>query len=258
LPTLTAGGHQLEYAWFNPSHRTPPQDAPVLVLLHEGLGSLAMWKDFPERIATATGCRTLVYSRQGYGKSDRLQQARGVDYMHAEALHVLPEILRQLEIDNPILIGHSDGASIALIHAGGAQQPVRALVLLAPHVFVEDLTVASIAEAKVAYQTTDLPARLGRYHDDVDNTFWGWNDIWLHPDFRHWNIEEYLPKVACPVLVVQGEDDEYGTMAQLDSIARQVRDVELLKLGQCKHSPHRDQPEQVVSAIRNFVDQVCR
>lgn len=217
-----------------------------------------MWKDFPAQVVHATGCKALVYSRYGYGKSDRLQDARKVDYMHVEALEVLPEVLRQLEIDNPVLVGHSDGASIALIHAGAARWPVCGLVLLAPHVFVEDLTVASIAQAKIAYRTTDLPARLGRYHDDPDNTFFGWNDIWLLPDFRHWNIEALLPRIACPILAIQGEDDEYGTMAQIDSIVRHVPDVDVLKLADCRHSPHRDQTEAVILAIRRFSERAAR
>jgi pimeloyl-ACP methyl ester carboxylesterase len=256
LPTLSVGRHRLEYDWFHPAHPSPNQDAPVLVFLHEGLGSLAMWKNFPAHIAAATGCRVLVYSRLGYGKSDRLQEPRKVDYMHVEALDVLPEFLRLLDIENPVLVGHSDGASIALIFAGAAQWPVRALILLAPHVLVEELTVTSIAQAKVAYQTTDLPAKLGRYHDDVDNTFRGWNDIWLHPDFRYWNIEEFLPCVRCPVLVIQGKQDEYGTMEQVERIVRQVADVEVLKLDACQHSPHRDQPDAVSHAITRFVERI--
>lgn len=259
MPILTAAGRQLEYQWFDPPHDTLRSDAPVLVFLHEGLGSLAMWKDFPARLAAATGCRALVYSRYGYGKSDRLQLAREVDYMHAEALTALPEVLLRLDIHNPVLIGHSDGASIALIHAGAAAWPVwpvRALVLLAPHVFVEDLTVASIAAAKDAYRTTDLPSKLGRYHDDVDNTFWGWNDIWLDPEFRHWNIEALLPRIACPVLAIQGQNDEYGTMAQLDRIARHIDDVTLVKLANCHHSPHRDQPLAVIEAVSDFVERL--
>lgn len=255
MPILIVG-HQLEYQWFDPPYDAVRPDAPVLVFLHEGLGSLAMWRDFPAQVAAATGCRALVYSRYGYGKSDRLQQARQVDYMHEEALHALPEVLHRLEIHNPVLIGHSDGASIALIHAGAAQWPVRALILLAPHVFVEDLTVASIAQAKIAYRTTDLPARLGRYHDDVDNTFWGWNDIWLHPEFLHWNIEEFLPRIDCPMMVIQGRQDEYGTMEQIDRISRQVSGAELLMLDDCRHSPHRDQPEEVGNAIARFVTEV--
>lgn len=256
MNTLSAGGHQLEYEWFIPSPELLRQDAPVLVFLHEGLGSLAMWKDFPAQVAQATGCRALVYSRHGYGRSECLQQARKVDFMHVEALEVLPEVLNRFDIDNPILVGHSDGASIALIHAGTARRPVRGLVLLAPHVFVEDLTVASIAEAKTAYQTTDLPDKLARYHDDPDNTFWGWNNIWLHPEFRHWNIEAFLPRIACPILAIQGEADEYGTMAQVDSIARHAADVDVLKLEGCRHSPHRDRPDEVMRAIQRFVESI--
>lgn len=253
MPFLIAAAHRLEFQWFDPPAATRRPDAPVIVLLHEGLGALSMWKGFPSRIAEATGCRTLAYSRYGYGKSDHLQRPRTVDYMHFEALTVLPALLHQLGIDAPILLGHSDGGSIALIHAGAAQWPVRALILLAPHVFVEDITVASITQAKVAYQTTDLPSRLARYHDDADNTFYGWNDIWLNPEFRHWNIEAYLANIACPVLAIQGQNDEYGTMAQLDRIARQIPAVEMLKLAHCRHSPHRDQPIAVDEAITDFV-----
>lgn len=252
---LTAGGHRLEYKRIDPGPRPgAAADAPVLVFLHEGLGSVALWKDFPERVSYATGCPTIVYSRYGYGKSDRLAEARGVDYMHREALEVLPQLLDALSIRNPILIGHSDGASIALIHSGAGSHPVRGLVLLAPHVFVEDITVESIAEAKVAFENTDLPAKLARYHDDAELTFRGWNDIWLHPDFRRWNIEEYLPEIRCPVLMIQGEDDQYGTAAQLKAIARQVNGpVETLMLPNCAHSPHVDQKKATIGKIAQFV-----
>ena len=251
----TVGGHRLEYGRIDPGPRPGAvADAPVLVFLHEGLGSVALWKDFPDRVSHATGCPTIVYSRYGYGKSDRLAGARGVDYMHREALEVLPQLLDALSIRNPILIGHSDGASIALIHAGAGSRPVRGLVLLAPHVFVEDITVKSIAEAKVAFGNTDLPAKLARYHDDAESTFRGWNDIWLHPDFRRWNIEEYLPGVNCPVLLIQGEDDQYGTAAQVKAIARQVNGpVEALMLPNCAHSPHLDQEQRTVEKIAHFV-----
>jgi len=255
---VTAGGHRLEYSRIDP---TPgpgaAADAPVLVFLHEGLGSVALWKDFPARVVQATGVPALVYSRYGYGKSDRLAGARGVDYMHREALEFLPELLDALSIRNPILIGHSDGASIALIHAGTGSRPVRGLVLLAPHVFVEDITVESIAGAKVAFENTDLPAKLARYHDDVESTFRGWNDIWLHPDFRRWNIEEYLPGVTCPVLLIQGADDQYGTAAQITAIARQVSGpVETLMLQNCAHSPHVDQRKATIETIAQFVERL--
>jgi pimeloyl-ACP methyl ester carboxylesterase len=249
------GGHRLEYSRIDPEpHPGAVADALVLVFLHEGLGSVALWKDFPERVSHATGCLTIVYSRYGHGKSERLAEARGVDYMHREALEVLPQLLDALSIRNPILIGHSDGASIALIHAGAGSRPVRGLVLLAPHVFVEDITVESIAEAKVAFENTDLAARLGRYHDHVESMFRGWNDIWLHPDFRRWNIEGYLPEIRCPVLMIQGEDDQYGTAAQVRAIARQVNGpFETLMLPNCAHSPHVDQKKATVGKIAHFV-----
>ncbi|HYL17627.1 MAG TPA: alpha/beta hydrolase [Burkholderiales bacterium] len=253
MPFLDAGGHRLEYEWIDAPSSSGSDDT-VLVLLHEGLGSVALWKDFPERLAAAAGREVLVYSRYGYGKSDRLAAARTVDYMHREALETLPQVLDALSIRSPVLVGHSDGASIALIHAGTGRRPVRAVVAMAPHVFVEDVTVTSIAQAKVTFETTDLPARLGRYHDDAVSTFRGWNDIWLHPDFQAWNIEEYLPRITVPVLVIQGEDDQYGTAAQVEAIARQVKGpVETLMLSRCAHSPHVDQREATLEAIARFV-----
>jgi pimeloyl-ACP methyl ester carboxylesterase len=205
-------------------------------------------------VADATGCRVLVYSRYGYGRSAPLQAPRGVDYMHREALEVLPELLDDLSIRAPILVGHSDGASIALIHAGASGRELRGVVAMAPHVFVEEVSITSIAAAKVAFETTDLPARLGRYHDDVASTFRGWNDIWLHPDFRGWNIEACLAAIRCPVLLIQGEDDEYGTLAQLDAIARQVpAGARSVALPRCRHSPHVDQKEATLAAIETFV-----
>lgn len=251
---LQAGGHRLEYQLLKPASVEPETDAPTLVFLHEGLGSVALWKRFPGQVAQAAGCPALVYSRYGYGKSDKLAAPREVDYMHREALDVLPEVLDQLGIENPVLIGHSDGASIALIHAGAGVRPVRGVVAMAPHVFVEDITVRSIAEAGEAYRNTDLPERLGRYHDHVDATFYGWNDIWLHPDFLRWNIENYLGGIRCPVLVIQGEDDQYGTMAQVHAIARQVSGpVETLMLPDCAHSPHQAQLDATRDAIVGFV-----
>jgi pimeloyl-ACP methyl ester carboxylesterase len=212
-----------------------------------------MWRDFPQKAAAATGCAAVVYSRYGYGQSDVLREARAVDYMHVEALQVLPQLLRTLDISDPVLVGHSDGGSIALIHAA-ANTATRGLVVMAPHVFVEDISVKSIAEAKTAFENTDLPQKLGRYHADAAKTFRGWNDIWLHPDFRSWNIEEVLPRVHCPVLAIQGFDDEYGTMAQLEAIAKQTGGpIELLRLADCRHSPHRDQPAVVIEAISRFI-----
>ncbi len=231
--------------------------APTLVFLHEGLGSLALWRDFPAKLAARTGAEALVYSRRGYGKSDRLAAPRKVDYMHDEALVVLPALLHELGIASPILIGHSDGASIALIHAGSGRWPVRALVLEAPHVLVEDVTVASIEQAKIAYRTTDLGKRLARYHDDPDHAFRGWNDIWLDPAFRAWTIERSLPGVRCPVLAIQGADDEYGTLAQLGAIERGVSGpFERLVLARCRHSPHRDQEAATLEAMARFIARI--
>lgn len=249
---VRAGGHRLE-CLLHPAHQL---NRPTLVFLHEGLGSVAMWRDFPARVAQATGCRSLVYSRYGYGQSDVLEAPFGTDYMHREARQVLPELLAALEIGAPVLVGHSDGGSIALIHAGSGH-PLAGLVVMAPHCFVEDLSIASIAAAKATALGTDLLQRLSRYHRDAAKTFWGWNDIWLHPDFRAWNIEAYLPSIRCPILAIQGEDDEYGSLAQIDAIAAQAlkaSDVSLLKLADCRHSAHKDQPEAVIRAIVEFLD----
>lgn len=230
--------------------------APELVFLHEGLGSISHWKDFPERVASATGCPVTVYSRYGAGNSDVLTENRSVRYMHDEGLASLPDLLSQLRIESPILIGHSDGASISLIYAG-EHNHLRGLVLLAPHVFVEDLSIASIAEAKTKFQTTNLSEKLSRHHRDAERTFWGWNNIWLHPDFRSWNIEEYLPRITCPTLIIQGLEDQYGTMAQVQAIAHQSGGpVEILTLSDCRHSPQRDQADATLTAITGFVSRI--
>ena len=230
---------------------------PTLVFLHEGLGSVASWRDFPRRVADVTGRPVLVYSRAGYGRSSRLASPRTPRYMHDEALITLPALLDALAISDPILIGHSDGASIALIHAGSGIRPVRAVVAMAPHVFVEALSISGIEKAKEAFERTDmrdLRARLGRYHADADAAFRGWNDVWLSPGFRDWNIEYSLPGIGCPLLLIQGRDDEYGTMAQLDAIERGVsRTTERVELDACGHSPQRDQPEATLAAIAGFV-----
>jgi pimeloyl-ACP methyl ester carboxylesterase len=252
MPFVNVASTRIEYVRVPAARR----GRPPLVFLHEGLGSVAMWKEFPERVARATGCGALVYSRLGYGQSDPITAPRPVRYMHDEALVVLPALLDALEVERPVLMGHSDGGSIALVHAGGSGRPVGGLVLLAPHVFVEDLSVASIAAARDAYGQ-GLREKLARYHADVDSAFRGWNDVWLHPDFRAWNIEEYLPRIDCPVLAIQGREDPYGTMAQLESIARHVpRGAEVLALEGCGHSAHRDHPEAVIEAIARFVARI--
>lgn len=250
MPFLSAGGHRLEY------ERSDGRE-PTLVFLHEGLGSIRQWREFPGRVAQATGCGALVYNRYGYGDSDVLTEPRvGVRFMHDEALVALPQLLCALGIEAPILVGHSDGASIALIHAG-AGHAVRALVLMAPHVFVEEICVRSIEQARQTFENTDLHERLGRYHRDPRRTFYLWNDVWLDPEFRRWNIEDYLPGVRAPLLAIQGEDDEYGTLAQLDAIRRRVPGrCELLTLPNCGHAPHRDQPDAVLAAVSRFIGEV--
>jgi len=252
MPFLTVASRRIDYERIDVARASRPS----LVFLHEGLGSVAMWRDFPARTAHATNCNAVIYSRYGYGNSEPLSAPRAVRYMHDEALVALPELLDRLAIDWPILVGHSDGGSIALIHAGAGVRPVSGVVTLAAHVLVEDLSIASIAAARLAYESTDLPAKLARYHADVDSAFRGWNRIWLDPAFRDWNIEEYLPSITCPVLAIQGEDDEYGTVEQMRRIGARVRDIELLELQDCRHSAHRDQPEAVIEAITRFVDRV--
>jgi pimeloyl-ACP methyl ester carboxylesterase len=245
---LDIGGERLEFKRIS-GH------APALVLLHEGLGSVAMWRDFPERLAETTGHAVFVYSRAGYGKSSPVALPRPTGYMHREALEVLPRVLDAAGISACVLVGHSDGGSIALIYAGGAgDNRAIGVVTMAAHAFNEELCVNSIAAAGRAYLETDLRQRLARYHLDVDNAFRGWNDVWLSREFLAWNIEEYLPGVAVPVLAMQGRDDEYGTERQVDAIVSQVKGrAEKLMLPKCKHSPHRDQPEATLKAIARFV-----
>ena len=248
---VRAGGRQLEYSHW----RVHASAGPTLVLLHEGLGSVAMWKGFPERLALHTGCDVFAYSRAGYGHSDKTHLPRVPGYMHPEALEVLPEVLDFLGVPAVVVLGHSDGASIALIHAGGRQhERIKALIVMAPHVFIERMCVEQIAQARSAYETGDLRARQAKYHADVDHVFWGWNDIWLQPDFLAWNIEAYLPKIRVPVLIIQGEQDEYGTLAQVHAVRDQIpghRDT--LILPDCRHSPHRDQPGATLEGINRFL-----
>ncbi len=245
-------GHRIEYEF------VPAGAAPVIVFLHEGLGSLTTWRDFPQSIARATACGTLAYSRHGHGRSDRLEAPRRVDFLHEEALQALPELLDGLGIEQPILLGHSDGGSIALIHAGGTGRLVAGLIVLAPHVMVENISISSIREAGRLFATTDLREKLARHHADPEATFRGWNEVWLGPAFRSWNIEAFLPRIACPVLAIQGEDDEYGTMEQIERIARLAPNAELLKLPHCGHAPHRDQPQAVIAAVASFVGGIRR
>jgi pimeloyl-ACP methyl ester carboxylesterase len=255
----------------NSLHSTP------IVFLHEGLGSVAMWRDFPQKLCQATGRAALVYSRRGYGQSDARHDLRGTgrlrpDYMHREALEVLPELLRLEGIQAPILLGHSDGGTIALLHA--SQFEAQACIVMAPHLFVEDISIAAITQAREAYETGDLRQRLAPYHADVDNAFWQWNDIWLSHDFRSFNIQAECKKIRCPLLAIQGYDDPYGSLAQIEALAADacpsaldfaikndtsrtpgVKSL-LLKLERCGHAPHRDQANSVIAGIQAFLFQV--
>ncbi|HLH40812.1 MAG TPA: alpha/beta hydrolase [Bryobacteraceae bacterium] len=241
-------GHRIEFQRIEVS-----RDAPVIVFLHEGLGSIALWRDFPERLARAAGYNALLYSRYGYGKSDPLAEARRPSYLHEEALAALPELLEKTGIERPVLFGHSDGASIALIFASAHR--ARAVIALAPHVFVEQMAVDGVAEIRRDYEQGSLREKLARYHDHPDSAFYGWNDIWLAPEFRLWCIEEELSRITIPVLAVQGYEDEYATMEQLDRMEQRIRRFQALKLDDCRHSPHRDQPEAVIGATRLFLQE---
>jgi pimeloyl-ACP methyl ester carboxylesterase len=224
--------------------------------MHEGLGCAGMWGAFPANLVQATGCGALIYSRYGYGGSAPCALPRPTSYMHDEALTVLPELLGTAGIREHVLFGHSDGGSIALIHAGGAPRPgLLGVAVEAPHVFIEDISVASIVAAGERFRGSDWPERLRRHHgDNLDYAFWGWQRAWVSAEFRDWNIEEYLPRIQVPVLAVQGADDEYGTMRQIGAIVAQAGGtVESLKLARCGHSPHRDRPDEMVARLAGFV-----
>ena len=224
------------------------------MFLHEGLGSVALWRDFPDRVCARTGRRGLIYSRYGNGFSDVLEDPRNVQYMHAEALEVLPELLEAFGLSRPILFGHSDGASIAIIYAAAHPSSVSGLILEAPHVFVEPLSVQSISEIGETYELGKLRERMARYHKDADRTFFGWNDIWLSQEFRDWDITSYLPRITAPALCIQGKDDEYGTLAQIDAIAGNVSStIDRLILDGCGHSPHRDRGGYVERAAADWI-----
>ncbi|HMN74565.1 MAG TPA: alpha/beta hydrolase [Burkholderiaceae bacterium] len=246
---------RIEHRWIAPQR----SGAPLVVFLHEGLGSLSMWKDFPQRICDAAQCRGLVYSRPGYGRSTPRppEVAWGLDFMHRQAHEVLPALFEALGVDTaahpPWLYGHSDGASITLLYAAQFPERIAGAIVLAPHIMVEDLSVASIEDARRAYLEADLRDRLARYHDDPDSAFWGWNRIWLHPPFRDWSIEREIETIACPLLAVQGLEDQYGTLEQIHGLARRVAQTELLELADCGHSPHRDQPDMLIAASTEFL-----
>lgn len=251
---IEAGGKRLEIA----CHGPPPDEAPTLVMLHEGLGCVALWRDVPARLAEATGWGVFAYSRQGYGDSDPADLPLPIDYMTREAVDVLPDVLDAIGVRGGVLLGHSDGASIAAIHAGTVQDArVHGVVLIAPHFFTEPDGLAAITAARAAYEGGDLRARLARYHRHVDCAFRGWNDSWLNPDFQVWNIEQVLDTLRVPVLAVQGDADPYGTLAQIEVIERRCpAPVRRLILPGCAHAPHLEAGAEVLTAIARFVDEV--
>ncbi|MGC4120265.1 MAG: alpha/beta hydrolase [Myxococcales bacterium] len=254
MSRVVAGGLSLEYR----EHPATRPERPALVLLHDGLGCAASWRDFPEKLAARTGCRTLVYSRPGYGKSDAYSTPRTRDYLQREAREVLPRLLTALAVERPVLVGHSDGGTIALLFAAAFPAMPRGVVAMAPHEFVEEKTLAGIRETCRQWQTTDLREKLARYHPDPARVFADWSETWLSPGFREWNIEQELSAIRCPVLAIQGADDEYASLRQIQVIAERVPGTELLELSECRHSPHRDQPEAVLSAIAAFVEGLDR
>jgi pimeloyl-ACP methyl ester carboxylesterase len=258
--SLPPSGHlrindsDLEYRLIGPQ----PSDAPTIVMLHEGLGSAALWGDFPDRLQTATGMGVFVYSRAGYGASTPVTLPRPLDYMSREALDVLPALLDSIGFQRGVLLGHSDGASIAAIYAGGTgDHRVRGVVLIAPHFVVEDVSIASIAAIRHTYETTDLRSKLVRWHRNVDNAFYGWNDAWLDPGFRRWDISDYLAYIRVPVAILQGEDDQYGTIRQIEIAKEECYcplDVTLIPLA--GHQPHREAPESTLSVVSEFVKRI--
>jgi pimeloyl-ACP methyl ester carboxylesterase len=254
--SLAIGGKRLEYVCHGPA----PSAAPTIVMLHEGLGCVALWRDFPRRFAEATGLGVFAYSRAGYGRSDSVELPRPLDYMTREARETLPRVLDAIGFQRGILLGHSDGASIAAICAGAIEDfRVRGLVLIAPHFFTEESGLAAIAAARAAYDAGDLKRRLAKYHRDVDNAFRGWNDAWLDPGFKSWNIADVIDYWRIPVLAIQGADDPYGTLMQIREIEHRIYspvDVEILN--GCKHSPHTEQPEETLAAVVDFCARLIR
>lgn len=246
------GQVEIEYRWVQ-----GPQDRPLMIFLHEGLGSVATWKDYPDLLCTALQLRGLVYSRPGYGQSSMRREGEswGVDYLHRQALELLPSLLQALSLEHqrPVLFGHSDGASIALIHAAHHSSQLSGVIVLAPHVLVEQESVEAIRATCDAYRKGDLRARLARYHSNPDSPFFGWSEAWLDPAFRSWNIEALLSQISCPLLAIQGWQDEYASMLQLDRIAAALPHARLLKLEHCGHTPFRDQPENVRVAVEAFL-----
>ena len=246
---VQVGGLRIEFQQWP---ATQP-DQPDLLLLHEGLGCVRMWRDFPAQLALATGCRVSAASRAGYGYSEPYAEARRADYLHREAEQALPALLEVLQLQRPVLIGHSDGASIAILFAAMFPRQLSGLVLMAPHEFLEQQTLTAIRAAGQTWLNSPLPTKLARYHADPQRVFFDWHDTWLSPDFAAWNIEDSLTAIDCPVLAIQGWQDEYASMRQIELIAERVANCRLLQLEQCAHAPHRDQPLQLVQAIGEWL-----
>lgn len=253
---LTAGGKRLEYRCLGPS----PDAAPTIVMLHEGLGCVALWRDFPEKVAAATGLGVFVFSRAGYGRSDPAELPRPLDFMTREAVGVLPEVLDRIGLRQGILLGHSDGATIAAIYGGRVPDSrLRGLILMAPHFFTEPMGLAEIAKTREVYETTDMGQKMAKYHRDPDNAFRGWNDTWLHPDFEAWNVAEVIDQLRVPVLAIQGRDDQYGTPAQIEEIEKRLRaPLDISIIDDCRHSPQFEQPEKTLAAVAEFTARLQR
>jgi pimeloyl-ACP methyl ester carboxylesterase len=252
--TLRIGASDLEYRMIGPA----PDQAPTIVMLHEGLGSAGLWGEFPEKLQTATGAGAFVYSRAGYGASTPVKLPRPLNYMHVEALEVLPKLLDRIGFRRGLLLGHSDGASIAAIYGGAHQDHrVNGIVLIAPHFIVEDISVISIAGIKQAYEISDLRAKLKRWHGDVDNAFYGWNGAWLDPEFRSWDISDYLAYIRVPIAILQGADDQYGTIRQVEIAQEECYcSVEATIVPGVGHQPHREAPETTLAAISEFAERI--
>jgi pimeloyl-ACP methyl ester carboxylesterase len=253
---FSAGGATLEGRSIGP----PPSEATTIVLLHEGLGSMSLWRDFPEKLACATGLGVFAFSRRGYGGSDKIGLPRPLDYMTREAVDVLPDVLSAIGLKRGILLGHSDGASIAALYLGNVQDPrIRGLILMAPHFFAEPFGLASIAEAKSAFEKGDLRARLAKYHKDVDGAFWGWNKAWLDSNFVEWNIEEAIDYIRVPVLAIQGREDRYGTLVQIETLEQRLyAPLDRIVLENCGHAPFIDKPQETLMAAADFVARLER
>ena len=248
---IQVNGKILESVWYGPA----PEDAPTLIFLHEGLGSVSMWKDFPQKLSRQTGFGALVYSRFGYGKSEKYELPLSLNFMHQEGLEVLPEIIARCRIQQYVLVGHSDGASIALIHAGSdSSDKLLGIVNEAPHVFCESLTISSIEKLRENFNSGNLRERLKKHHKNINLTFNGWADVWLDDEFTKWNIESSLPRIKVPQLIIQGNDDEYGTLAQVEAISRQSGGiVKTCFMDNFAHSPHLDQQSKTLQVMTEFV-----